>query len=66
MAQAVRSLWMGQIRRKPLTQFWFVSEEQQIYLNLWSVAILSISTEQVNQKCRLVVFYGSEIDCAYI
>ena len=43
---------------KALDPVLFFYEEQQIYLNLWSVAILSISAEQVSRPdmqagCRL-------------
>ena len=34
---------------KALTQSQFANEEQQIYLNLWSVDILSMSAEQISQ-----------------
>ena len=36
-----------------MNQSKFLYKEQQIYLNLWSVDILSISDEQVNQLCEL-------------
>ena len=41
-------------------------QEQQMYLNLWSVDILSIWDEHVNQpNSRLIDFQGSKSYCAY-
>ena len=40
------------IEKKKLTQCLFLYGGQQIYLNLWSVDILSISSEEVRQICR--------------
>ena len=46
--------------------FTFLYEEQQIYLNLWSVDILNISDEQVNQPDMQVgCLLGSGSYCAY-
>ena len=49
LTQAGRSIRLDQIWRKLLTQSYSLYEEQQIYLNLWSVDILSIMAEQVGQ-----------------
>ena len=56
LAQTGRSIILGQIIKKILGPVLVLYEEQHIYLNLWSVDILSNSDEQVSQS-------DMQVDC---